>query len=66
MMAERKSKMVSVRLPVALVDRADYVARNTDGDCKNRSIAVRMALETWLPLQEQQLEALGILPKKAR
>jgi metal-responsive CopG/Arc/MetJ family transcriptional regulator len=64
---ERKTSMVSVRLPAALVARVDYVARNIDSETvKNRSTAVHAALETWLPSQERRLEDLGILPKKAR
>lgn len=58
--------MVSVRLPAALVARADYIARNTDGEIKNRSAALRVALETWLPGQEERLVQLGVLSKKAR
>lgn len=63
---ERKSTMVSVRLPAALVARADYIARNTTGDIKNRSAALRAALESWLPVQEQELINLGVLQKKTR
>lgn len=66
MTPERKSLMVSIRLPAALVARADYVARNTDGDITSRSAALRAALEGWLPAQEQRLTELGILPKKTR
>ena len=66
MAAERKTVMVSVRLPATVVARADFIARNTDGDVKNRSIAVLAALEAWLPEQEQRLEKLGILAKKVR
>jgi Arc/MetJ-type ribon-helix-helix transcriptional regulator len=66
MTPERKSLMVSVRLPAALVARADYVARNTDGEVKNRSSALRAALENWLPGQEDRLRELGILAKKTR
>lgn len=64
--SERKSTMVSVRLPAALVARADYIARNHEGDIKNRSTAIRAALEGWLPGQEERLVQLGIMPKKAR
>lgn len=67
MAPERKSTMVSARLPAALVARMDYVARNTEGDAQNRSSAMRAALEHWLPGQEQRLEQLlGPLPKKLR
>lgn len=63
---ERKSTMVSIRLPAALVARADYVAKNTEGDVRNRSAAVRAALEAWLPGQEAVLIELGVMPKKVR
>lgn len=63
---ECKSPMVSARLPRLLVERVDFVTRNTDGDITNRSKALRAALETWLPAQEERLMQLGILPKKAR
>ncbi len=67
MPVERKTRMISVRLPAALVARADFVARNTDGEIKNRSLAVLAALEDWLPKQEQRLEQLlGTPLKKAR
>lgn len=68
MAAERKkSVMVSARLPAGLVERVDYVTRNTDSKTvDNRSTAVRAALEGWLPAQEQRLVDLGILTKKAR
>lgn len=61
---ENKSMMVSLRLPKVLVARADYVARNTDADIRSRSMALRAALEAWLPGQEQRLVDLGILEKK--
>ena len=66
MTAERKkSTMVSARLPTSLVERTDYVTRNTDSKTvNNRSTAVRAALEAWLPGQEQQLVDLGVLTKK--
>lgn len=64
---EQKSVMLSARLPKPLVERLDYVARNTDSDnVKNRSTALRSAIEAWLPGQEQRLTDLGILQKKAR
>ena len=68
MSAERKiSTMISARLPTTLVERADYVTRNIDSKTvKNRSTAVRAALEGWLPAQEDRLRELGILAKKAR
>lgn len=63
---ERKTTMISARLPAALVTRADYIVRNNEGHPKNRSEAVQIALEAWLPGQEHRLEQLGVLPKKAR
>ncbi len=66
MTPERKNIMVSVRLPAALVARADFVARNTDGDIKSRSAALHAALEGWLPGQESRLMELGVLAKKTR
>lgn len=60
-------KMISVRLPAALVARVDFVARNIDSEAiKDRSKALHAALERWLPAQEDRLRELGILPKKAR
>ncbi len=62
MAEERKSVMISGRLPAALVDRVDYVARNIDSDTvKNRSTALRAALEAWLPGCEDRLRELGVL-----
>lgn len=66
MMDECKSPMISARLPRALVERVDYVARNAEGPITNRSKAVRAALEAWLPEQEKKLQALGLTPPKAR
>lgn len=64
---ERKNVMISARLPVALVDRVDYVTRNIDSQTvTNRSTALREALEKWLPGCEDRLRELGILAKKAR
>jgi hypothetical protein len=63
---ERKSIMISARLPVELVARADFIVRNTDGDLKNRSVVLVTALKAWLPGQEKKLEDLGVIPKKVR
>jgi predicted DNA-binding protein len=65
---ERKTVMISGRLPVALVERLDYVIRNIDSETvKNRSAALREALEAWLPGCEDRLRELGVLSaKKAR
>lgn len=64
----KRSTMISARLPTDLVARLDFVVRNTNPDhVKNRSTAVRVALEEWLPTEERALEKLGItVPKKAR
>lgn len=66
MTPERKTRTVTARLPGSLVERMDFVTRNTSGDVRNRSIAVQTAIEGWLPEQEKILETLGILPKKTR
>ena len=65
---ERKTVMISGRLPAALVERLDYVTRNIDSETiKNRSAALREALEAWLPGREDRLRELGVLaPAKAR
>lgn len=65
---ERKSVMVSGRLPAVLVERLDYVTRNTDtGPTINRTGALRASLEKWLPEQERQIqERLGGAAKKVR
>ena len=63
---ERKT-MISARLPLRLIERADFVARNTTGEgTKNRSAVIQTALEDWLALQERELEKAGILTKKGR
>ena len=67
MKPERKTTMLSARVPPALVARVDFIVRNTTPDqVKNRSVAVQIALEAWLPGEEQKLEDLGVIPKKAR
>lgn len=67
MALERKTIMISARLPKALTDRVDYVTRNLDIGGQNcRSTALRAAVEAWLPIQEERLRDLGVLPKKAR
>jgi predicted DNA-binding protein len=67
MSTEKKTIMISGRLPAALVERVDYVTRNIDSDTiKNRSAALREALEAWLPGCEDRLRALGIMAVKVR
>jgi metal-responsive CopG/Arc/MetJ family transcriptional regulator len=62
---ERKSIMISVRLPVALATRLDYAVRNTDAEgIRNRSTAICSAVEGWLPGQEKRMTELGLIPKK--
>lgn len=64
---ERKTVMISGRLPTALVERLDYVTRNIDSETiKNRSAALRAALETWLPGCEDRLRELGVMAAKVR
>lgn len=60
-------KIVTVRLPLELLARIDFVTRNIDSMILvNRSAAIRDALQKWLPVQEQRLIELGIItPKKA-
>jgi len=59
--------MLSARLPRALVERVDFVARNIDTPgITNRSAAVYDALLKWLPEQEKRLVALGLAPPKTR
>lgn len=66
MPTERKSIMISARVPLDLVARVDFIVRNTEGKAtKNRSAAVLTALEAWLPEQEQRLVELGVITKKA-
>jgi len=63
--SERKTVMISGRLPAALVERLDYVTRNIDSETvKNRSAALREALEAWLPGREDRLRELGVLSAK--
>lgn len=67
MSEERKSIMVSARLPAALVARVDFIVRNSEPELvRNRSTAVELALLAWLPDEETRLEKLGVLAKKAR
>lgn len=67
MTPERKSIMISGRLPPAVVSRVDFIVRNIDNDTvRNRSAALLAALEAWLPGQEDRLRELGILAKKTR
>lgn len=64
---ERKSTMISARLPAVLVERLDYVTRNIDSDTiKNRSTALRAALDAWLPGCEDRLRELGVLIAKRK
>ena len=56
MATERKSTMISARLPDALVTRIDYVVRNSEGgDTANRSKVLVAALEDWLPGRETDI-----------
>lgn len=70
MAIERKTVMVSARLPASLVARVDFLTRNTEGGIYNRSVAVQTALESWLPNEEKtlerRLEQLGAPSKKLR
>jgi predicted DNA-binding protein len=56
--------MISVRLHAGLVDRLDYVVRNTD-ECKaTRSSEIQEAIEVWLRSREDQLRKLGLEPPR--
>ncbi len=67
MATERKSTMISARLPAALVARVDYVTRNTEGHETNRSKVILAALDDWLPARETEIgNRLGTTPKKPR
>lgn len=64
---ERKTTMISGRVPVELLARVDAVTRNTESqNTANRSAALRTALEAWLPGQERQIEDKLGVSKKAR
>jgi metal-responsive CopG/Arc/MetJ family transcriptional regulator len=64
---ERKTVMVSLRLPANLVERLDYVTRNNARDIRSRSEAIHCAVVAWLSVEEPKLVHLGLtLPKKAR
>lgn len=67
---ERKTVMISARLPASLVARVDFLTKNTEGDVRSRSAAVQTALEGWLPSEEKtlekRLEQVGAPSKKAR
>jgi hypothetical protein len=66
-MAENKTFMISARVAPSLVERTDYVVRNTDDDAvRTRSQAVARALETWVGEQEKELRRLGVIPEKTR
>jgi predicted transcriptional regulator len=63
----KSSQQVTVRLPVDLVERLDFVARNTDADeITSRSAAILEAVEWWLPGAEQRLREVGLEPPKKR
>ena len=65
---ERKTARINARVPKSLLERVDFVARNTDAPgVESISTAVQAALEAWLPGQEERLVTLGVPPpKKAR
>jgi len=69
MTPERKTVMISARLPADLVARVDFVTRNdiSPGAARNRSAALQTALENWLPGRENDVgKVLGTASKKAR
>jgi len=60
--------MVSARLSPLLLERLEYVAKNTDTDgINNRTDCIAAALIAWLPGQEKRVgELLGTSQKKSR
>lgn len=64
-MTPERKVMLSARVAAALVERLNFVARNSDHPgVKNRSTAIAVALETWLKAQEDRLVELGVIAKK--
>ena len=61
-----ESKMISVRLPLELIERTDFVARNIDDDTlTTRSAVILAAIKWWLPWAEIRLRELGLtLPEE--
>lgn len=60
-MNDEPKVMVTVRLPPDVLDRVDFIARNTDKETiAHRSDAIRVAIEEWLPKEEKHLMGLGI------
>jgi len=60
-------RTVSIRLPLGLVERLDFVVRNSDSDTlTDRSRAILAAVRAWLPAQEDQLRKLGLTPPEGR
>lgn len=56
---ERKSIMISARLPSPLVDRVNYVVNNSPVKAvSSRTDVVQAALEAWLPAQEEKIGGL--------
>jgi predicted DNA-binding protein len=63
-MSRARKTMISLRLPVSLVDRLDYVVRNTDVCPATRSSEIQEAIELWLRSREDQLRKLGLEPPR--
>jgi metal-responsive CopG/Arc/MetJ family transcriptional regulator len=63
-MSRARKIMISVRLPVSLVGRLDYVVRNTDVERATRSSEIQAAIESWLASCERRFRELGLDPPK--
>jgi Arc/MetJ-type ribon-helix-helix transcriptional regulator len=61
-MAAKIKYLVSVRLPVRLVERMDFAIRNLDGEDapSSRSAVILAAVKAWLPAKEKRLRELGL------
>lgn len=68
MAAASKSFMFSARVPRDLIERVDFVVRNSEPDTiPSRSAAVQMALEDWLAGPEHDVrKRLGTAAPKTK
>lgn len=58
----RPKVMISVRLPVDLIKRLDFIVRNDEQDTATRSSEVQAAIESWLDSRERRMRELGLEP----
>jgi metal-responsive CopG/Arc/MetJ family transcriptional regulator len=63
-MSTKSKLMISVRLPVSLVERVDFVSKNIGST--SRSAAILDALEAWLDAKEKPLRELGLMGPKRK